>query len=185
MKKFGLPLLALATLIFAAASAWKWRSVYTSTPPPQAPPTSGFERTVGAVGLVEASSENIAISAPVSGLVVEVYVKAGAGVKAGQKLFSLDDRDLQAELEVRRTALEVARQKLAKLELAPRAEEIPPAEARVREAEAVLADAAVQQRLIESMTDRTAFAKRTCNGDASRPKLQRPDWMKREPPSRC
>jgi len=157
MKKFGLPLLALVALIFAAASAWKWRSVYKSTPPPQPPPTAGFVHTVGAVGLVEASSENIAISTPVPGLAVKVYVKAGERVKAGQKLFSLDDRDLLAELEVRRAALEVARQKLAKLEQAPRAEEIPPAEARVREAEAALADAAVQQRLIESVTDKRAI----------------------------
>lgn len=158
MKKFGLPLLALVALIFAAASAWKWRSVYTSTPPPLPPPTAGFERTVGAVGLVEASSENIAISTPVSGLVMGVYVKAGASVKAGQKLFSLDDRDLRAELEVRRSTLDVARQKLAKLEQSPRAEEIPPAEARVREAEAALADATVRQKLIESVTDRRAIS---------------------------
>jgi multidrug resistance efflux pump len=157
MKKFGLPLLALAALIFAAASAWKWRSAYTSTPPPLAPPTAGFERTVGAVGLVEASSENVAISTPVPGLAVKVYVKAGDRVQAGQKLFSLDDRDLLAELEARRAALEVSRHKLAKLEQAPRAEEIPPAEARVREAEAALADAAVQQKLIESVTDRRAI----------------------------
>src|SRR5262245_13062065 len=158
MKKFGLPLLALAALIFAVSSAWKWRSVKTSTLPPLAPPTAGFEHTVGAVGLVEASSENIAISTPVPGLAIGVYVKAGARVKAGQKLFSLDDRDLLAELEVRRAALDVARQKLAKIELAPRAEEIPPAEARVREAEAAFADASVQQKLIESVTDRRAIS---------------------------
>ena len=157
MKKFGLPLLALAALIFAVSSAWKWRSVKTSTLPPLAPPTAGFQHTVGAVGLVEASSENIAISTPVPGLVMEVQVKAGDRVKAGQRLFSLDDRDLRAELEVRRTALEVARQKLAKLDESPRAEEIPPAEARVHEAEAALADAAVQQKLIESVTDRRAI----------------------------
>jgi HlyD family secretion protein len=158
MKKFGLPFLALVALIFAAASAWKWRSVHTSTPPPLPPPTAGFKRTVGAVGLVEAGSENIAISAPVPGLAIGVFVKAGDRVKAGQKLFSLDDRDLLAELEVRVAALEVARQKLAKLEQSPRTEEIPPAEARVREAEAALADAAVQQKLIESVTDRRAIS---------------------------
>jgi len=158
MKKFGLPLLALTALIFAVASAWKWRSVYTSTSPPLPPPTAGFAHTVGAVGLVEASSENIAISTPVPGLAVKVFVKAGERVRAGQKLFSLDDRDLLAELEVRRAALEVGCQKLAKLEQAPRAEEIPPAEARVREAEAASADAAVQQKLIESVTDKRAIS---------------------------
>lgn len=157
MKRFGLPLLALAALIFGTVSVWKWRSVKTETSPPSPPPTTDFRHTVGAVGLVEAGSENIAISTPVPGLVMNVYVEAGDRVVAGQKLFSLDDRDLRAELEVRRTALEVTRQKLAKLEQSPRVEEIPPAEARVREAEAAMADAAVQQRLIESVTDKRAI----------------------------
>jgi hypothetical protein len=38
----------------------------------------------------------------------------------------------------------------------PRAEDIPPAEERVREAQANLADAEVQVRLIESVTDKRA-----------------------------
>jgi multidrug resistance efflux pump len=157
MKKYGLPLLALIALIFGTIEVWKWRSVKLATTPPSAPPTTDFQHTVGAVGLIEASSENIAISTAVPGLVMQVHVKAGDQVKAGQNLFSLDDRDLRAELEVRRTELEVASRKLAKLEQSPRAEEIPPAEARVREAEAAMADAAVQQKLIESVTDRRAI----------------------------
>jgi HlyD family secretion protein len=77
-------------------------------------------------------------------------------VHAGQKLFSLDDRDLQAELRVKEAALEAARAQLRKLEEQPRAEDIPPAEAKVREAQANLADAEVQMKLIESVTDRRA-----------------------------
>ncbi|MGH9843292.1 MAG: HlyD family secretion protein [Blastocatellia bacterium] len=157
MKKFGLPLLELVALIFAVSSAWKWRSVKTSTLPPLAPPTAGFQHMVGAVGLVEASSENIAISTAVAGLVVQVYVKAGDHANARQPLFSLDDRDLKAELVTRQAAVEAARSRLAKLEQSPRPEEIPPAEARVREAEAALADATVQVKLIESVTDRRAI----------------------------
>jgi HlyD family secretion protein len=157
MKKFGLPALAVVALIFAVSSAWKWRSVKTSTAPPQTPPTAGFQHTVGAVGLVEASSENISISTAVSGLVVRVYVKPGDRVKANQPLFSLDDRDLRAELATRRATVEAARSRLEKLEQSPRPEELPPAEARVREAEALLADATVQQKLIESVSDRRAI----------------------------
>ena len=157
MKRFGLPLVALVALIFAVSAAWKWRSVKSSTTPPIAPPTAGFQHTVGAVGLVEASSENISISTAVSGLVVHVYVKAGDRVSAGQPLFSLDDRDLKAELVTRHASVEAARSRVAKLEQSPRPEEIPPAEARVREAEAALADALVQQKLIESVTDRRAI----------------------------
>lgn len=157
MKRFGLPLLALLALIFAISAAWKWRAVKQSTAPPEAPPTAGFQHTVGPVGLVEASSENISISTAVSGLVVQVYVKAGDRVKAGQSLFALDDRDLKAEIGTRRATLEAAKSRLAKLEQSPRPEEIPPAEARVREAEAALADATVQVKLIESVTDRRAI----------------------------
>jgi HlyD family secretion protein len=157
VKRFGLPLLALVALVLAVSAAWKWRSVKTSTTPPQAPPTAGFQHTVGAVGLVEASSENISISTAVSGLVVKVFINAGDRVNAGQPLFSLDDRDLRAELVTRQATLEAARDRLAKLEQSPRPEEIPPAEARVREAEAALADANVQVKLIESVTDRRAI----------------------------
>src|SRR5262245_201301 len=156
MKKLGLPLLALVALVFSCGLVWKWRSIKKSTKPPSAPPTSEFRHTVSAVGLVEASTENIAVNTTVSGLVTHVYVKAGDVVKAGQPLFSLDDRDLRAEVESRRTALEVARSRVVRLEQAPRPEEVPPAEARVREAEATLADAVVQQKLIESVTDRRA-----------------------------
>lgn len=157
MKRFGLPLLALVALVLAVAAAWKWRSVKTSTTPPGAPPTAGFQHTVGAVGLVEASSENISISTAVSGLVVKVFINAGDRVNAGQPLFSLDDRDLRAETVTRQATLEAARDRLGKLEQSPRPEEIPPAEARVREAEAALADASVQVKLIESVTDRRAI----------------------------
>src|SRR5262249_16385850 len=152
----GLPLLAFVALVFASGLVWKWRTVKRSTAPPSPPPTTDFQRTVSAVGLVEASTENIAVNTTVSGLVMRVYVKAGDVVKTGQPLFSLDDRDLRAEVESRRTALEVARSRVVRLEQSPRPEEIPPAEARVREAEATLADSVVQQKLIESVTDRRA-----------------------------
>ena len=157
MKRLVVPAIALIALTFAVAAAWKWRTVKVSTTPPAPPPTTTFQHSVGAVGLVEAGSENISISTAVSGLVVKVYVKAGDQVNAGRALFSLDDRDLKAETVTRRATLDAARARLAKLEASPRPEEIPPAEARVREAEAVLADAAVQLKLIESVTDRRAI----------------------------
>jgi multidrug resistance efflux pump len=121
------------------------------------PPTTNFNSKVGAVGIVEASSENISISLPVPGLVTAVYVKAGDRVAKGQRLFSLDDRDIRAELALRQSNLELAKAKLGKLEASPRPEEIPPAEARVKEAEAQLADAEVQLRLMESVRDKRAI----------------------------
>ncbi len=155
MKK-TVPLIAAIALIFAVGAVVAMKPVRHAEPPPSLPPAAKFESAVGAVGLVEASTENIAISTAVSGLVTGLYVHAGDRVKAGQKLFSLDDRDLQADLQVKRAALEATQASLAKLEEQPRAEDIPPAEARVREAQANLADAEVQMKLIESVTDKRA-----------------------------
>jgi HlyD family secretion protein len=156
MLRFGVPIIAAALLVFGVVTVLQSRSVRPPTTPTNPPPGAAYARTVAGVGLVEASSENIAISTPVSGLCTQVYVKVGDRVRAGPKLFSLDDRDLQAELAVRRRSLEVAQAQLEKLLRSPRPEEVPVAEARVAEAEQTLADASVQQRLIESVTDRRA-----------------------------
>jgi multidrug resistance efflux pump len=156
MKKFTVPLLAVISLTFAMAWILGSRPVRRPTTPPSQPPNAVAAQNVAAVGLVEPESENIALSCAVPGMVTGVYVQAGDRVQAGQKLFAVDDRDLQADLQVKRAALEVARARLAKLEAQPRSEDIPPAEARVHEAEASLADAEVQKRLIESVTDRRA-----------------------------
>ena len=155
MKK-TVPLIAAIALVFAVGAVIAMKPVRHAEPPPSPPPATKFQSAVGAVGLVEANSENIDLSCAVSGMVTGVYVKAGDRVQAAQKLFSLDDRDLQADQRVKRAALEAARARLTKLEEQPRAEDIPPAEARVREAQANLADAEVQVRLIESVTDRRA-----------------------------
>jgi HlyD family secretion protein len=155
MKK-TMPIIAAIALLFAVGAVIAMKPVRQEQPPPTPPPAVSFASAVGAVGLVEANTENIAISTAVSGLVTGLYVYAGDQVKAGQILFSLDDRDLQADLQVKRAALEAARARLAKLEEQPRAEDIPPAEARVREAQANQADAEVQMKLIESVTDRRA-----------------------------
>jgi HlyD family secretion protein len=157
MIKYGIPFIAACILAFATVCVVKSRPARVAAQPPSTPPSAALPEKVGAVGLVEASSENIAISLPVSGLVTEVYVAAGERVQKGQKLFSLDDRDQRAELALRQTELEVAQAKLARLTSLPRPEEIPPAEAKVREAEELLADANVQVQLMESVTDKRAI----------------------------
>jgi HlyD family secretion protein len=156
MKRAVLPIVAAVAAILGMVSVMRSRPKREPTVPPSAPPASSFEQVVAGVGLVEANSENIDVSCAVSGMVTQLYVKAGDRVGQGQKLFSLDDRDLRADQQVKRTALEGARARLAKLEQEPRAEDIPPAEERVREALANLADAEVQVRLIESVTDKRA-----------------------------
>jgi RND family efflux transporter MFP subunit len=77
-----------------------------SKPPPIAAPASAptvppYENAIAGTGMVEAGTRNIAISTPVGGAVSEVFVKVGDRVRAGDALFRLDSRDLEAQLAVR------------------------------------------------------------------------------------
>jgi HlyD family secretion protein len=157
MKRWMIPLLAVLSLSFATAKAYEWRWHREPTDPPADPAAVTFANTVAAVGLVEPSSENISVNTPVSGLVTVVHVKVGDHVGKGAPLFSIDDRDVRAELALRKTNLDIARARLTRLEQAPRPEEVPESEAKVHQAEAALADAQNQQRLIESVSDKRAI----------------------------
>lgn len=157
LVKYGFPVLALLALGLAGISVARMKPVNGALPPPTTPPSAAYSAQLGAVGLVEAASENIAVSLPVPGLVKQVFIKAGDRVEKGQPLFSLDDRDLVAELALRESSLTLAKSKLQRLEASPRPEEIPPAEARVQESKAQLADAETQLRLIESVKDPRAI----------------------------
>jgi HlyD family secretion protein len=157
MKKNALAIAAGFLFIFGILSVARTRPVSRPAAPEKQPPVTSYDETIAGVGIVEANSENVSIGPPVSGLCINVYVKAGDDVVAGQKLFSLDDRDLRAELEVRKRELEAARAQLARLRNSPRPEEVPLKEAKVEEAEEALADAKVQQQLMESVTDRRAI----------------------------
>src|SRR6516164_3760677 len=100
-----LPAIAIVAFVFAVGAVLAMKPVRHPEPPPSPPPAARSELTVGAVGLVEANTENIDVSCAVSGMVTQLFVKAGDHVPKGQKLFSLDDRDLEADLTVKRTAI--------------------------------------------------------------------------------
>src|SRR5438309_2044474 len=109
MRRFILPLIGILAAAWAAYAIVHTTTHRESTIPPSPPPVSDFRDTVAAVGLVEASTENIAIGTPLSGIVPKVFVGAGDAVRARDPLFELDTRQLRAELDVRRQTLAVAR----------------------------------------------------------------------------
>ena len=142
-KQLLIPLIAAAALTFAVAHVVRSQT----TPPPKhplvEPPRSPFARTVAGAGIVEARSDasntaNIAVGSELPGVVATVRVKVGQRVKAGDPLFDLDDRQLRAELAVKEANLAAARAQRTRLEQMPRPEEVPPTEAKLREAEANL-----------------------------------------------
>jgi multidrug efflux pump subunit AcrA (membrane-fusion protein) len=139
MKRFILPIIGVLAAVWATFSVARTHPRRAPTDPPSPPPVSDFASTVAAAGLIEASSENISIGAPLAGIVARVFVEAGEAVKAGEPLFALDVRHLRAERKVRQAALEVAR-------------------ARVRVAEARLGDLRRQAEYAERVTDRRAIS---------------------------
>jgi multidrug efflux pump subunit AcrA (membrane-fusion protein) len=154
-----MPLAAAVALAGASYLVWSSQPEEIRAEPLGVPPTTAYARTVAAVGLVEPASENIAISTPLPGLIATVHVAAGDVVAAGAPLFTLDDRAARAALEVRTQQVEAARATLLRLEQSPRAEDLPPLEARVRAAERAFADAQLQQRLIEDVDDPRAISR--------------------------
>jgi HlyD family secretion protein len=108
MKRTILPVIALAALTFGIISVVRSQPRREFNLPPSPPPVSPYGQNVAADGLVEASSENISIGTSISEVVTEVPVVVGQKVKAGDPLFKLDDRQLQADLRTRQADLVVA-----------------------------------------------------------------------------
>jgi RND family efflux transporter MFP subunit len=79
------------------------------------PVVSPFATAVAGAGIVEASSENIAIGTPVSGIVTAIAVRWGDRVKSGELLFKIDDRDLQGQLLIANAKVKEAEAGLAKV----------------------------------------------------------------------
>jgi HlyD family secretion protein len=139
MKRLALPALGVLAAVLATLSVARTYPHREATNPPAPPPASGFQSTVAAVGLVEASTENISVGTPLAGVAARVFVTAGDTVKVGDPLFELDTRHLRADLEVRRQALAVAR-------------------ARVGVAEAQLGDLTRQLGFVEQVKDTRAVS---------------------------
>jgi len=85
-------------------------------PPPIEPSPKPYEVSVVASGIIEALSENVEIGVPTAGLVAKVHVKVWDTIKEGQPLFTLDDRELKAQLTVNQANVAVAEATLLKLQ---------------------------------------------------------------------
>ncbi len=139
LPKYTIPLIAAAGFGFAVYSI-----AVGSKPAPVSqhvaePAKAPFDSYIAASGIIEAKTNNINIGTPVPGIVKKIFVQWGDRVKAGGALFTLDDRELSAQLDVRMS--ELARAKAA-----------------VSEAEAALTDVKTQLDLAEGITDKRAIS---------------------------
>jgi len=196
MKKMILPLIALAALVFGIGSVVRSQPGHEVSVPPSPPPASPFSHTVAAVGLVETSTENIAIGTPLSDVVTEVLVTVGQPVKAGDPLFKLDDRQRRADLAARQAEQRVAESQvkvnaavlddvarqlnfaeslrdksaISSEELARRRSAVETAQARLDEAKAQVASAAAQIKMIETQIERSTV-RASVDGDVLQVKV--------------
>ena len=139
MKRFILPAIGVLAAMWSAYSVVRTQPHREPSDPPSAPAIADFNETVAAVGLIEASTENIWVGTPLSGVVEKVFVTAGQIVKKGEPLFELDTRQLRAELAARQQAVLVAR-------------------ARVRVAEARASDWQRQLEFADQVKDKRAIS---------------------------
>src|SRR5262249_36984698 len=154
IRKYVLPLVAAVGILLAFFSVRASGKKVPAALPVADPPRAPFTTYVAGAGLVEASTENIALGTPVSGVVSRVLVKVGDAVTRGQPLMRIDSRDLDALLLQRRAVLDQAKAQLDQLLAQPRAEDIPPAEARVASTEAELGDAEARLKMYEAVEDK-------------------------------
>jgi VCBS repeat-containing protein len=139
-RKYLLPLFAVAGVLTAVYAVMAGQRELPPAPPVAAPAQAPFQTYVAGAGLVEASTENIAIGTLEPGVVTRVYIKVGDHVKAGDPLFTVDDRQVRATVAVRQAAVLQAQRQIDKLKNSPRPEDLPPLEAKVSEMQATLAD---------------------------------------------
>ncbi len=146
IRKYVLPVVALFEVVFAIYVVSVGAKPVPASQPVAQPAGAPFESYIAGAGLVEAEGENIAIGTGVGGVVTDVFVKVGDKVTKGQPLFKIREKTTRAEVESAKANVALGEAKLKKLQESPRPEEIPVAEAKVKEAEAALADA--KQRLV-------------------------------------
>jgi HlyD family secretion protein len=136
-----LPVIAVLVLGLSVISILRTQPVQASLEPPVAPPSSNYRTRVAAVGLIEASSENISIGSHLPGIVAEVLVQVGDTVEAGAPLFRLDTRHLAARLAE------------AKGQLLSREAAVRTAKAQVTTAQASQSEARLNFRNAQAMKD--------------------------------
>jgi HlyD family secretion protein len=114
IRKYLLPLLALAGVALAMAVVFLGKTAPRWSEPGMSAPRAPYASYIAGAGLIEASTGNIAVGTPISGIIVAVYVKSDDRVNPGDPLFKIDDRDLQARLPVAVARLREAEIKLGR-----------------------------------------------------------------------
>ncbi|WP_128891165.1 efflux RND transporter periplasmic adaptor subunit [Erythrobacter sp. HKB08] len=117
-----LPVIAVVGLLLAVIFIWRGLPDRELSEPENDPPRATGELAnsarVAGSGVVEPSSEVIAIGTALSGLVTDLRVAPGDRVTKGQPLFNVDDRAARARLREAEAAIGEARAAIAEAQTA-------------------------------------------------------------------
>jgi HlyD family secretion protein len=108
LRKYLLPGIAILGALIALLVVFWSQKKEPVAPIPFPPSKSPYEHAIYGAGIIEASTENIAIGTPFLELVMEIYCVEGDMVKAGDPLLKLDTRFLEAERETAVRQLQAA-----------------------------------------------------------------------------
>lgn len=165
IRKYLLPLVAVVGVVFAIVVVKGSNKPVAASQPVAQPAAAPFKSYIAGAGIVEARTENIPIGTGEGGTVIGVYVKPGDRVTKGQALFQIRNftqkaeveeakgkvAEAQAAVEQAKAGVTRAEADLQRLVEYPRPEDVPPVEAKVKEAEANLADVTKQLELWEEI----------------------------------
>ena len=119
-KRFSI-LLALAGIVAVTLLVLQLKKPLPTPVPLVEPSRAPYADSIGARGIVEAVDENVIVAPLISGLITDIYVKVGDSVKKGDPLFRQDTRDAAAKVATQKAQVALL-------------------EAKVHEAEVMLAD---------------------------------------------
>lgn len=111
-----LPVIAGGSLIFAVWSIAAADRARPLVDPAVAPPSNPYAATIAGSGLVEPSSEIVAVATELGGVVVAVHAKEGEDVAQGAPLFEIDGRIHAANLAQAQARAAAAEAALARLD---------------------------------------------------------------------
>lgn len=190
--------LALVSIIAMAAQVWRLSQRPPPPPPPVQPPVKPAHTGIGASGLIEAIHDNLDVGAAAPGLVTAVPVQVGQRIAKGDVLFSVDDRDLRAQLSVQQANLRVAQAQAARVreqlgllqrtadpyavtqaELLSHRRELDVAEAQVQAARAAIAasELLIDRMNVVSPIDGTVLQVNIAVGEFVSPQSQQPPMV--------
>jgi HlyD family secretion protein len=154
---FVLSLIGLGIGVWAVSTA---RQTPPEIPLAREASVNPYSHGVAALGIIEPAGREVRVFAPEQGLVVEVLVDVGDKVEAGQPLFRLDARRLEADLLRAEAGTGSGRAEIARWEALPREEDLPPLEAGVVRAEALVRDREDTLRRTKEAVEQNAVSAR-------------------------